>query len=314
MDSKFIISTVLLSALALTACGGSGGASGSSGATSFTAQSRVTITTANSDEIAAESSGALATSELSGLALRGNPQVQAHFNTQLFGVVAKINNILSLRHKSASPQNRTQTVNCSTSGSSTVVVNDADSTFQLTFNNCVESGISFSGSVTGVVSNTSSTMTFSSFTLSSSSPVFSMSMNGTMIISSVGATTTVNGSKAYIAMVYKGRKLEMGNFILEDETLLNSERSQFTMEINSSKLGGSYKVETTMDLYTNNGAQYPYTGQIKISTGNSAATNPSIQVTVQSSTAVLVEIDVDGDGTYETISPITTWSALEAKL
>jgi len=308
MDNKLIISALLFSTLTLSACGGSGG---NSGATSFNAQSRVSITATNSDEIAAEASGASSTSVASGLVFRGGQQVQPFLKAQLLSLVTKVNRSLSLRSKSSTPQNKTES--CLTSGS--VTTNQgSNSSIQISFDNCVEYGVSISGSISGSTSNAITTITFDNLVISSSSPVFNMSLNGTMLSREVGNAIVIDGSNAYIAMTYSGRKLEIGHFNIEEEEFFTSSRSKFDMEINSSTLGGSYKIETTQDLYTNDGEEFPYEGQILIYTGDPQAVNPSIRVTAQSSTAILVEVDVDGDGVYEKTSSIITWAALEAEL
>ncbi len=79
-------------------------------------------------------------------------------------------------------------------------------------------------------------------------------------------------------------------------TALGVSTSSSTATVSSNRLDGkSVRVETITPLVTQAGAQYPSSGQLMI-TGDARS---KLRLTPQSATQVLLEVDADGDGTFE---------------
>jgi len=317
MDNKFIISSLLFSALTLSACGGDGGSDDTSptpnGTVNFTVAAPLNLAATNTDQAAAEGVASTASSSIGGAA-KGTVGSQKT-NSRIISLISNFKAQVNRRNKIVT----SGPLACDVGGTSEVSIDDVTFAFTASFNNCSEYGEVLNGNLTGSFNegsvSTVFTITFSNFSINSTSinGAFTMAMSGQMVITSTDFSgferNFVNGSNMTINMNYKGRTVTLGNFTMTyDDYFLASpsyDISTFEYDMNSAGLNGSLHVTTTEAVYQYYTDDYPYAGKVKLSGAN----NASMLITVLDATNITLEKDVNGDGIYESSSNLT-WSQL----
>jgi hypothetical protein len=333
------IALTLISSLVLVACGGGGGGGG--GTSANTGPTAVAITESNAKPVAANALGsAQGTSGADSTVLLTGVEVQSSggANPASLRAIAEV-----ARFASGSGAGRggslvtgvsgTETVACPVSGSLTVsgTVSGSDGLIagdNLTFtaNNC---GMS----VDGVLATMNGSMAFTvvSGSIGSTLPVnVVLSMVATNFTISIGAdAVAVNGdlrmdlkiTSTSETMVASGASLSnkvMVGGTLHTETLKNYTQTltytgtlvtgslSATVESSSTRLGasgGSYTITTPTPLVWNESTGVLSAGVIKVVGANGS----QLVMTVNSSTSVTIQIDQNGDGTFEkTVSSTQT--------
>ena len=230
---------------------------------------------------------------------------------------------------------QSQTGNCTYGGTVTVSASDADNnnvlstgdSATLAFNNCGESGVTLTGSLafhinnlTGAFASTnysgSFTMTFTDFGVTSSQ--FSASLSGplTLTLSESGANTmseSLSTPSLSVSGTYAGasRTRSLTNYSATMNRTPNSTygyTTSYTLSgaVASSALASqSISFATTTPFVSLASDYYPSSGDMLIT--GSASTK--VRITALSNTQVRLELDANGDGTYED-STTLNWNTL----
>jgi hypothetical protein len=330
----------LLASLVLVACGGGGGGGGSSGGNSPTATA-VVITSSNSQALAAEALAASSNTDAGGAAsLVTGVQIDGGatgFNAALLGATArKLVSMVPAASALATGVTTSQTQACASGGSLTVTVNSsggstiaAGDSYQFTANGCTES---FGGATE--VMNGSMTITFltaydpasavypKTLSIRMVSQNFSITSGGQTEAFSGDVTLTLTEASATsftmsITANSLSTKLGTHSVTLTNYSVTAQETSSgtvitmsATVETSNSRLGSapvSYQV-TTVTPITVSSSGVVTAGSIKV-TGNGS----SLLLTVLSADTFTLQVDSNGDGTYESTSTVTR-SQLQAVL
>jgi hypothetical protein len=226
------------------------------------------------------------------------------------------------------------TVACAVSGSVTTSVNDADSSqtlsggdvFSITFNQCKDSAadlvsgaLVFSiGSVTSAVQNNvqfSGTVAFqqvaalsggSSATVNGSvgvaAAITSTSFQMSLTIGTGGLTVTSTGPGYNDSIVYDpGMQLAVN----ANEGTSPSTTVTLNGSFSASAIGGRVTVTTVQPVVTLGSDAHPSSGQVVVT----GASGTHLRITAVSSTQVQLDLDANGDGTYESFV-VVTWGSL----
>lgn len=304
--------------LVLAACGGGGS---DSGAFIPPAGSPAALT-ADNDVVAARSMLASSTGLMSNLDwLTGIQATGVHHPLPLVVAQAKA----ALRRPLAGGEwlvgvTETFTESCTGGGSVSTTLDVANpealtagDTFTLTFSNCSEGGASLNGVIRMVFSSISGDLDAYPYTFSATVTTTDLRVTGD------GSTLTSNGSMT-LTLSSSGDDNEEADVSISsfhvrgsmageayEQTLTNyalrwaiqGQRMTQTVAgtLTDSALGGSLVVATPTSVKQNLAEAYPYEGVL---TGT-GANNSRVRVTVLSSTTgVRVELDADGNGSYET--------------
>ena len=231
---------------------------------------------------------------------------------------------------------QTQSENCSGGGTITASVNDADNngavstgdTATVTANNCNDGSSTFNGSITfsiatltGDISsdnyNASLNATFNNFSASSAGRA--VAVNGDLTLSASGSgfnkrAQSITASSLTSNATFGGTTFSRGltNFSATYAKDPNSPTSVFKTTssvsgtVSSSALNNRTVILATttpfVRLSTN---AFPSIGQGTLSGANAS----KVRLTAQNATTVLIELDANGDGTYET-STTKPWTEL----
>ena len=230
---------------------------------------------------------------------------------------------------------QSQTGNCTYGGTITATASDADNnnalsagdSVSITANNCVEAEGTLTGSLAFVVNsltgnfsstsyNGSFTMTFSGFNVSSSQ--FSASANGslTLTVSESGVNTmsaTVSTPSLSVSGTYAGvaRSRSLANYLAtittaSDQTNGHTTSYNMSGSVTSSALASQSISFTTPTPFVSLPADaYPSSGVMLIT----GSTSTKVRITALSNTQVRLDLDANGDGTYEG-STTLNWNTL----
>ena len=228
----------------------------------------------------------------------------------------------------------TDTLGCSGGGNITVRATDvngneavdAGDSGVLTANNCVEGGATISGTLS---------ISFSAVSGNLDSDVYSATVSITMqglAASGAGGSATGNGSFTIAiasnsatsgsidmlvpSLVLTGNlggvndTITLQDYHLVTSTALSGGRLRTSTTVSggmssNSVAGGLVTLSTVQPLVEFETDAYPSSGQLLASGANGTR----MRLTVQSTTSVLLELDADGNGSYET-NAIRTWDAL----
>ncbi len=332
--TQYAILCASIITLTLAGCGGGGG--GGSGSSS-SGSTLVSITGANATAAASAAGGSVTVntgSATSGAALIGG--AIANPDGKKFSLVKFASWQLSQLPQMPPPVNLigaatlSGSLPCSGGGNISYSYNDADNngrlsigeTLTATFNSCVDPALS--GSITGGLTlaisalsgtpgvgawSTAMTMTFSNLTVDgetlagdtaiSLSTSDSVSVNATLTGSSLSYTKTTGTSETISGY----------NFSVAYNNSSNAYTVSGTGTTGNSSLGGTVTFNTTSAFAGNfnNNPDNPISG-VLVATG---ANNSKVRLTALSNLNVQIEVDANGDGTYES-SSTTTWAALDA--
>lgn len=306
----------LLTGLVLTVSACGGGSSNSSGGTSSPAPS-VAISTSNSDQVAstAGSGDTITTSTTNLVPLSAGQTTKSTLNLTNFA-----KKLLQLT-SSNSLQTLSTTISCSGGGSYTIPDQNTTSG-TVTFNNCT--GLAGNSTINGTVTVTTSgdlntsysaTLTFNKFTITSGSNTISLDVSMSISSSISGTVQTTKVSYSLFKIKYNSDYVNIYNY---QSTITRDTQSldyTFTWDytFDSSLINGAVKVSTETPITGNDNNPYPYTGSVVFTGANNShvriSTNNS---TGQSDATVLIEVDADGDGVYES-NKTMTWLQFDSQ-
>lgn len=326
--------TGLALATLLAACGGGGGSDGDSG--NPVVPSAATITAGNLEGVARQSLVA-ATYLGDATGLVTGAQVAPGARTLFAFTRAQLDRLPGLfgsRTRVVTGVTSTESFPCTGGGTVSVQTTDNNGNGNvdvgdsgtLTASNCVEDGATISGTiglrftaVSGDLNTDAYTatvaVTLQSLRASTAAGNAAGSGEFTLAISSTNATTSsldltvpslsVAGSFGGVADT-----VTMQNFRLTSSTALSAGRlrtsSNVSGTVGSSALaGGTVTLATLQPLVQFDTDAYPSSGQIT-ATG---AAGSQMRLTVQSTTNVLLELDANGDGSFES-NVVKTWASL----
>lgn len=332
----------LLVSLVLVACGGGGGGSGGGGAgAGGSTATAVVITSSNSQALAAEAlTAASNTDAASGASFVTGVQVSGGstgFNAALLGAAArKLVSMAPPASALATGVTTSQTLACTSGGSLTMTANMsggaaivAGDSMQITANNCTESlgGASevMNGSITITFlagydpASTAYPKTLSvriatqNFSISSSSGGEVFNGDVTMTLTENSATSfTVSITSNSLSTTVGTHSVTLINYTVNAEEINGGKviTMSATVETSNSRLGStpvSYQVATVTPI-TVSSTGVITSGSVKV-TGNGS----SLLLTVTSADTFTLQVDSNGDGTYESTSTVTR-SQLQAVL
>ncbi len=312
----------------LWGCGGGGGGGGGGPAGLTPPPSTpVGVTASNATQVSATAlkpavggGGALTT--VAGMETTAEPQTRAVTRT-LLAVARDSKTQLSASQSVVGAAARTTP--CKVSGSITADISADGTSGTITFNACSDIAgetISGSASATGVSAtsdrshfsgNFSTDLTFTATGFAPLRVVGSFSIDETCTNFSTGDCTD-NFTGTSLGAQQGNETWFITNFTIT-EALVSSTQNEtvtFNYTVASTALKGSVTVITSTPFQGLKSAQHPSTGVV-VATG---ANNSKAQLTVRSSdpadpSAVQIEVDANGDGTYET-STFYSWSTLDA--
>lgn len=200
------------------------------------------------------------------------------------------------------------------SGGGAVDVIDNGTSGSITFTNCVENGTTINGIIlaSNIVdtppTQQSVTLVFQGFSISDFTGYLAIQGDISMSVAVDGAgvqTQTLSGSS--FASQFNNEAFQLTNYnltaVVDPGAGTTTETSTFTYA--STSMGGSVTVQTVMPFVTNVGDLYPSSGQV-VATGSNGS---KCRLTALDNVNVLLEVDADGVGGYETMIN-TTWAAL----
>lgn len=337
MSAKLASSAILLSAGLLTACGGGGGG-GSAGGSSVS----VSSATLNASNQSVASQDVTSTGYgMFGISQSALGVATTNANALYVGAFAHADLLPTYladanAHPVAAGVVQSASYACSVSGSYTVSVNDADNSgtitagdsFSETDNNCNEgSGTTngtlgfrvnaLSGSYGAAQSTVSITMSFSNLNLVSGA--YTAAMNGSITVAGTKTgtnafTQSVSAGSFSVSATYGSltRSVTLSNYSASETrtpdntyTYLSSISASGTLT--SSGFNGTQAVtfSTPSALIRRGTDSYAYTGIWKITGAN----NSALRLTALSNTLVQLELDANGDGTFENTSTVA-WNTL----
>lgn len=316
----------------LSACGGGGGSDGGDPVLPSVA----TVTSSNYEGVARQSLVAAtylgdATGLVTGAQVAPGPQVLFAFARAQLG---RLPGLLASRTRVVTGVTSTETLDCTgggtvnvqtvdNNGNGNVDVGDAGTP---TARNCVEDGTTISGTISltfSAVGGDLNTDTYSATVavtlqdLRASTQAGSAAGSGqfTLAITSTNATTSameLTVPSLSVAGTFGGvaDTVTMQDFRLSTSTALSGGRQRTSTStsgtVGSNTLaGGTITLATVQPLVQFEGDLYPSSGQIT-ATG---AARSQVRMTVQTATTVLLELDADGNGSFEA-SVVKPWSSL----
>jgi len=309
----------------LWGCGGGGGG-GPAGLTP-PPSTPVAVTAANATQVSATAlkpavggGGALGTA--SGVETTAAPQPRA-VTRALLAVSRDSKTQLSASQSVVAAA--ANTTPCHIDGTKTVDISADGTSGTITFNACSEVAgetISGSASATGVSvapdrsrfsGNFRVDLTFTANGFAPLRVVGSFSIDETCTNFSTGDCTD-NFSGTSLGAQQGNQTWFITNFTITETFVSSTQITTTTAHytVSSTALNGSVAVITSTPFQMLAGARHPYTGVV-VATGSN---NSKVQVTVHSSNpadpgAVQIEVDANGDGTYES-STLYSWSTLDA--
>ena len=323
----------LLASLALVACGGGGGGGGSGGASAGSTVSAVVITSSNSQALAAEAFAAASNSDagssasfVTGVQVSGG---SGGSNAALLGLAArKLVSLVPPASALATGVTTNQTQACSSGGSLTMTANMsggstivAGDSMQITANGCTESLDGASAVMNGSIAFTylaaydpastaypktlSVRIVTQNFSISSGGETEVFSGDVTMSLTETSATSfTMSMTSNSLSTTLGTHSVTMTNYTLSAEETSSGTviTMSATVETSNSRLGSapvSYQVATVTPI-TVSSSGVVTAGSIKV-TGSGS----SLLLTVASADTFTLQVDSNGDGTYESSSTVT---------
>lgn len=331
----------------LSACGGGGGDEAPAPGPTPPPATPVAVTTANQSSVARTTvSGGLGISRSQALSNGGRAQAQTadrELPRAGYGVVRSVAQRVAARAfdaRSAAAGTRmrplavtSETEPCGLSGSVTTTIDDRDNNdlsagdvVTITFNQCRDTADDLTNgtvvfTITSVTSATATRVEFSGTMAFQSLAVTlrqdSTQINGTL---SIGALITSTALQISMTVAAAGLAIqatapcysdtivyEPGMRIVATET--ETAPIAATVTINGSfsatSIGGRVTVSTLQPIRQLATDPFPSSGQVLVTGAN----NSRLRITVISNTQVRLELDADGDGTFES-NNVVTWSSI----
>lgn len=319
----------------LAGCGGGGG--DDAGTPTVPSAGPVAISSANYEGVSQKTVAAADYVNDSGSLLSLGAQVAPSGGTLVaFSrlTLARLPGVVQKARPTAVGATSTEVLECSGGGSISVVINDANNnqqadsgdSFVATASNCVEDGATVNGVLRMAISATSgdlsgtvwsATVAITLQNLRAASAAGSATGNGDMTLT-IASTGLETGS-----LEIRANSLTMSGTVggVNDTITLSNWRSVSATTLSGGSLrtsttvtgtlassalaSGTVEVSTPQPLVTLGTSIYPSSGQL-LAVG---ASGSKVRITAQSSTTVLLELDANGDGTYET-SVTRAWTTL----
>ena len=321
----------ILAAAALTACGGGGGGDGGD---PLPAGAAVALSAANYESVAQKTLTATAfLTDSSGLVLGaqvapGGQAVLAWTRAQL----RHLPGLLARAPKVVTGAISSEVMNCSGGGSVNVQLNDANGNEQLDAgdsasfdaSNCVEAGVTISGGIGMVINTASGDLDGTAY-----NATVAVTLTGLRVATAAGGATgsgsmqlavSSTDAETYAVEITVSSMTMSGLFagVNDTITLQNWQSTSRTARSNGvlrtsisasgttiSSVLGSVVVATVQPMVQDEGADYPASGRITATGANGSL----LQITALNSSDVLLELDADGNGVFETRST-KAWSDL----
>ncbi len=323
-------------AAALSACGGGGGGSSDGGGSSPPASTPVAISAANYPVVAQEGlSASMSATDSAGLIT--GAQVSTDMVALRFAraQLPKLSGWLASAPKLVTGATRTETMMCDNGGNATVTVNDVNNNNAADVGDSfvmVANGCGFGGAVmTGTVS-----FAITALTGNLDTDVYNASISITLTNVSMASATTNSTANATMTATVISTAANAGSFSLSTANFTESGTranvafsrtlSNFNATLTMTPTGGasfstslaangtvtssllenrSFTFTTVTPFVTVATQTVPSSGQATVTGANGS----KARITVQSAGSVLLELDADGNGTYEA-STVRTWSSL----
>jgi hypothetical protein len=328
IHSSFVLAPVVLALL--SACGGGGDTSGSSGGGGSGPQA-VAVSTTNQTSVARASvTGGLSVTQTQ---TGGNTAQSSSMSVNALvqrALVAMGDPRVHAASAGAHPEStNTVTLSCGTGGtiSTTFADNDNNLTlssgdvFTLVFSQCQDSPTeSLNGTIVITATSVTSSSQFSaSASLQSVQAVdgaLSSTVNGTVTVAELDSTsesdTTINVGASGLSVITVSPTYSDAITFASGMQILS--KDQFTLaqtvttldgSYSATSIGGTVTVATTQPVVTRYTDDFPYAGTIHITGAN----NSALLITVLDNTQVQLQVDANGDGTYESSSAVG-WETL----
>lgn len=321
----------LVSTLMLAACGGGGGGGSGAPAPAPAGPQAVAITETNAKPVAASALDATQnTSATGGGALPVGVQVDASAPTVLQLITQSVRSAAGSYAVAALPAAVAinQTVSCTYSGTVTISGNVASSsglsagdTLTLAMNNCSDSpGTSLSGQLSMTVQSGSLTSVPFHIVIRTTATNLTVVAGGTTVVANGSVTLDWTGSATSETLVASGDAMtsrQTVSGVSHTTTMRNFKQTQTitgttltgsltaTIETDSARLGGttvSYTITTPTPLVWNEATGTATAGVIKVV----GASNSQLVLTVNADSSVTIQVDANGDGTFEKTITSTT--------
>ena len=328
-------SLIAVATLALSACGGGGSGSDGSNATPPPASGVLSLTTSNYTVATQEALSSAdyvtrSTEMLTGAQVASDRIVLDAVLAQL----QRTGGWFSRAPRLATGVTTVQVEPCSGGGNITITLNDvngndepdAGDSARAVATNCIEVGVTINGALNIAITAATGTSSSSVFSIAATvtlenfratSPAISASGNGqiSVAMSSTGVnrnsfTLSVTSLTIASTVGSTSSTRSLSNFTINIVTTPSGSGSSSSGSINgtlsSTGLGSnSITMATPSPFIKLSTAAYPSSGQMIIT----GAANSRVRVTALSSTTVQMELDADGNGSYET-STNMLWSQL----
>ena len=308
---KFFVAVSCLSSL-LVACGGGGDSDG--GNNSSVPTTPISITTQNAPAVASHAIDASFVADSADIFVG----VQTTSNDADKKTIIDVSRMIAdiYLQRVAEPQIIAGVIQeCPNGGTKDYPSNGVGTT---TFNNCNIEGLILNGNATISVNSIptetsfSGSMSFNNFSMTESGET--ITINGAMNLSwteeNLVETGNMNGSTLSVRSTYGSTDLKNFNFDYTSDYNSSLETENFEYTVNSTYLNGSVHVKSTQTIRQYDYQDYPFEGQVVITGANSSKARLTAQGGGNANDFVLIETDVDGDGTYEG-SNTMTWAELE---
>lgn len=314
------------------ACSGGGSSSSDSGSTGLTYSGATSAATISEDNAGTLAGGAMdagssgSAFDLTGLSAlsAADPGEETSDRLLLAGVsrtledavgnvdfaAASESNVLA----AAQTQNSTITGSCGGSATYSISVDTSTGAFSGNFSfsgYCVD-GLTVSGnaSFSGIVDMETETLesfTFTFSTLTATSASESITMNGSIAISALDSAITMN-------MTIKNNTTDWVFMVVDYQMIIDDYGTYTDYSVSGRFYDPDYgyvDLETTQTLRVYSGNEYPSSGKLTLfGEYGTAGGRTSAVVTAIDATYCRVEVDCDGDGTYEVILDPVLWSDL----
>lgn len=322
----------------LVACGGGGGGGGGTAAGPATPISAANQTTVAQDVLSSSFQlfDSAAQSPVAAAAIAKDERALMQLAR---AEMAKLPDYLAHAPKAVAGAVVSQSYSCPNGGNFVITANDADGnnvlshgdSLTIAFNNCVNGSETASGSLgfsvggmTGTVGvypfTANMTMTFGNLRLAGSGYV--LSANGSVTLDAAvngvnNLSESISAPSLTMSATYAGitRTRSMNGYMLVHRRTPDGACGYLdSYEGGGTVTGSNALASVTVSFSTpfatrfiRCGTQpYPYTGQMTLTGTNGA----QLRITAQDASYVTLELDADGNGTYESTTPNVPWSSL----
>lgn len=330
---------VLVAAGLLSACGGGGGSGGGSSAGPAAPISAANQTTVAQDAVAT-SFQLFDSSAKSPMSAAAEAPDESALMQLAWAEMAKLPSYLANAPKVIGGAIASVSANCANGGTVVITANDADDSGEgvttgdsvsIAFNSCVTGSQTANGSLGFVVNSVTGTygtypyagqMTMSFGNLALSGPGYSLGANGNVTLSTAvngvnSISESISAPSLTVSATYAGvtRSRSLNGYVLVHDRVPDATYTYLdSYEGGGMVTGSNTLASVTVTFSTPNATRfirraadvYPYTGQMTLTGMN----NTKLRITAQDNQYVTLEVDANGDGTYESSTPNVLWSTI----